>query len=116
MTLTLILKLLLLLENLLLGRTQVLDANWGIWVSTVLHGRHHGRIHATGSASSHRAASELMRHATSRSTRLSAIRIHTGTHGMTSDSWMSHGSGMALKVGAHTRGHHSVTSKSAIHR
>lgn len=108
---------LLLLQGLLLSRAQMLECSLKVVVSSsvLLHGRHHGRVHSGRITSGHRVASKLMRHATARRTWLSTVRIHTGTHGMTGYAWMSHAGGMALKVWAHTRGHHSLTGKSAIH-
>lgn len=109
-TLTLALHLLLLLEHLLLSRIQVLQGE--LRVSAVLHGGHHGRGHAAGRATADAAASKLLRHAAARRAGLATIRVHTGTHWMASR--MAHASRMTLEVGAHTRGHHSSTSRSAI--
>ncbi len=113
--LTLVLQLLL-LQRLLLGGIQMLERDH-IGVSAVLlHGGHHSRVHTAGVATSHRVASKLVRHATPRRAWLSTVRTHAGTHRMTRYTWVSHAGGMALKVWAHTRGHHSLSSRSAIHR
>lgn len=94
----------------------MLESIRNIGISAVLHGGHHGRVHATRVTTTHGTASKLMGHTTTRRAWLSTIRVHAGTDGMTRYTWVSHAGWMALKVGAHTRGHHSLTSKSAIHR
>lgn len=107
---------LLLLQRLLLSRAHMLESSLKIMISAMLHGRHHGWIHTGGVASGHRVASKLMRHASARRAWLSTVGTHAWSHGMTGNAWMSHTGGMTLEVWAHTRGHHSSTSRSAIHR
>ena len=105
------LLLMLLLEQLLLSRAQMLQVR----VRTRGHCAHHGGIHLATRPRHRHVAAELLRHPAARCTLLCGVWGHARPHGMTSDGLVAHGGGMSCKVWAHTRGHHFRNPAPAIH-
>jgi hypothetical protein len=98
--------LLLLLKHLLLGGIHLLKRE-GIGVGTRWHGAHQRWVDlSTGRGNRHVATSKLMRHRATWAALLAWIGGHAGSHGVASNTRMSHASRMPGEVGAHACGHH----------
>jgi hypothetical protein len=97
---------LLLLIHLLLSGIHLLKRE-GLGVSTRWHGPHQRRVNlSTRRGHGHVAAGKLMRHRAAWAALLARIRGHARSHGVASNTRVSHASRMPGKVGAHACGHH----------
>jgi hypothetical protein len=98
--------LLLLLEQLLLGRCQLLQSRMRVRRRAGGNAAHHSRIDLSAwSSAAHGASAELMRHSTGGAW-LTRVLGHALRHRVAGNSWMSHGRGVAREVGSHASRHH----------